>query len=66
MSNIESIAKKSLKKLMQYLKDEEMCLQQKMYVIQSKLDHNRIIQKISLQIVSEEEKKSKSKRKNEV
>lgn len=63
MSNIKSIAKKSLKKLMQYLKDEEMHFQQKMYAIQFKLDYNRIIQKTLLQIVSEEEKKNKKRKK---
>lgn len=59
MSSKELIAEKSLAKLMQYLKNEETSLQEKIPLIQARLNYNRIIQTILLKIVSKEEKEQK-------
>lgn len=56
MSSKEKVAEKSLAKLMQYLKNEEVSLQEKIPLIQARLNYNRITQVILLKIVSKEEK----------
>lgn len=59
MLSKEKVAEKSLAKLMQYLKNEEISLQNKIPLIQARLNYNRIMQTILLKIVSMEEKKEK-------
>lgn len=59
MSSKETVAEKSLVKLMQFLKNEEVVLQNKIPLLQSRLTFNRTMQVTFLKIIAEEEKKVK-------
>jgi len=58
---ISEVAEKSLVKLMQYLKEEEINLQNKIPQLQTQLEHNRNLQNLLLKIVALEEKQEEIK-----
>lgn len=61
MLSKEKLAEKSLEKLMQFLKDEELFLQKQILINHAKLDHNRSTRATLLKIVRiEEEKEQKN------
>lgn len=62
---MSKVAEKSLTQFMQYLKDEEKLLQNKIPLLQAQLTHNKNLQNLLLGIVASEEKQEEKELKEE-
>jgi len=62
---LSKVAEKSLTQFMQYLKDEEKLLQNKIPLLQAQLTHNKNLQNLLLGIVASEEKQEEKELKEE-